>query len=175
GHRADHQSARRVGPDLFERHGNRLHYPLRTAQTFDGAPNGVDDAGSEARQHGVSNLGFASRVAVDGGARAVHPGGQGVDVEGIQPVAHNEVGSSGVNAVRRSYAAIATNEPIISNHRQSPWARTNLRRTETESAQLFSIHARIRAQPEKAVIGTFGDRFQLRSNRLTHPLSSVSV
>jgi hypothetical protein len=50
----------------------------------------------------------------------VNFGGQCVDVQGFQPAAQNKIGGSGVNAVGGNRAAIATNEPIVSNHRFEP-------------------------------------------------------
>jgi len=49
----------------------------------------------------------------------MHPRRQGIDVEGIQPVADNEVSGSGVNAICRCGAAITTNDPIFSNHQNA--------------------------------------------------------
>jgi hypothetical protein len=80
---------------------------IGATQTIDGTANRADDARREAHQNSVAHLGFATCVAVDGGTRTVNSRGQGgVDFESIQPVAHNEVGGSGVNAVRGHRAAV---------------------------------------------------------------------
>ena len=94
--------------------------PLRSSHS---PPHLLDDPCRRADQHSVADLGLAAGMAVDRRARAVHSGGQRIDVERLESVARDDIGGSRVDAFGGRGTAITADEPVTTRHSRLPSRR----------------------------------------------------